>query len=336
MITQVRHAPEYARDPRAEIALVWDLDLARAKQLADKYGAAVADSPEALWGSSRVDAVSVCTPNHFHGPQTLAALAAGKHVLCEKPMASGLDEARSMVEAARKANRLLMLGHNQRFAPAHQAGRSLIAAGAIGRILSFRSHYRHGGPEKWGVNKTAATWFFDKTRTRYGVLGDLGTHKIDLVRFLTGQDVAAVQAWLGTVHKTKVDGTPIDLEDEATIRLRMASGLVGTVDVSWCHYGLQDNVTVVNGDKGVLTMNPEDPSSLVLETADGVLQRQTFGHPWGSAQDGSGVIREFLDALEAGRQPLVTGLDGLAAVEVIEASITSAASGTWQDVRHGL
>lgn len=262
MITQVRHAPEYARDPRAKITLVWDADPTRAREMADRYGAEVAATPEALWTSPLVDAVSVCTPNHLHGPQTVAALGAGKHVLCEKPMASSLDEARA----------------------------------------------------------------------HYGVLGDLGTHKIDLIRYLTGQDVASVQGWVGTVHKAKADDTPIDLEDEALVRMRMASGLVGTLDVSWCHYGSADNETVVNGEKGVLTLRPEGAGELILETSDGRTVRHSFGGGWGLPEPGSGVIRGFLDALETHRPPLVTGKDGWAALEVVEATLESSRSGGWKEV----
>lgn len=334
MITQVRHAPEYARDPRATIVLVWDADPARAREAADRWGAQVAPTPEALWSSPLVHAVSVCSPNHLHASQSIAALQAGKAVLCEKPMASSLAEAQSMVDAARTSGQVLMVGHNQRFVPAHRLGRELIAQGALGRVLSFHSSLRHGGPEKWGVNKTANTWFFDKARAHYGVLGDLGTHKIDLVRFLTGQEVVAVHGWIGTVDKKKADGTPIDLEDEASVRLRLASGLVGTVDVSWCHYGSVNNETVVTGEKGVLTLRPE-AGEVVLETSDGRTQRHSFGGNWVPGSQDSGVIDEFLSALTDHRAPLVTGEDGHRTLEVVEAALASAASGSWVEVSHG-
>lgn len=136
----------------------------RAQAFAEKYGGRAFESVEALIES--VDAVSVCSANRAHAQNTICALEAGRHVLCEKPMATSLAECEAMVAAAKKANRLLMIGHNQRFNRAHQEARRLIQDGTIGRVLSFHTAFGHSGPENW--TGTPNPWFFDKKRAAMG------------------------------------------------------------------------------------------------------------------------------------------------------------------------
>ena len=118
-ICRHRHAPEYAAHDDAEIVAFADRVPERAEYCVKKYGGKAYDKWEDVLALKDVDAVSVCTPNAFHAPITIAALQAGKHVLCEKPMATSAAEADAMIDAARTAGRFLMIGHNQRLAPLH-------------------------------------------------------------------------------------------------------------------------------------------------------------------------------------------------------------------------
>ena len=174
-IGQVRHLPEYAANPNCKITALYDINLERAKALAEQYGAAAYPSVEALLASD-VDAVSVCSSNTSHAEIAIAALKAGKHVLCEKPMATTLEDCEAMVAAARAAGKHLMIGQNQRLAGAHKKAKELIEAGAIGKVLTFKTAFCHAGPETWSVDPGLNTWFFDKKRAAMGAMADLGVH----------------------------------------------------------------------------------------------------------------------------------------------------------------
>ena len=122
-IAQVRHIPEYAENKDAKLLGYYDINLARAQSLAETYGGTAYATVEELLANPEIDAVSVCAANFAHAELTIAALKAGKHVLCEKPMAITLAECEAMVAAAKEAGKFLMIGHNQRLAKAHAVAR---------------------------------------------------------------------------------------------------------------------------------------------------------------------------------------------------------------------
>ena len=125
-IAQVRHLPEYAANPNAEIMAYYDKNRARAEEMAAKYGGSVCDTYFDLLNRDDIDAVSVCVENRSHAEISTAALYAGKHVLCEKPMAVTLAECESMVAAAERNGKYLMIGHNMRFDPVHRRAKQLL------------------------------------------------------------------------------------------------------------------------------------------------------------------------------------------------------------------
>ena len=161
-IAQKRHIPEYLENPESEIGGYYDLNQARAAQLAGQFGGKAYASYQELLADKSIDAVSVCTANHTHAEITIAALKAGKHVLCEKPMATTLEDCEAMVRTAQEQHKILLIGQNQRLAKAHQKARELIASGAIGKIITFRTTFGHGGPETWSIDPGKNVWFFDK------------------------------------------------------------------------------------------------------------------------------------------------------------------------------
>ena len=313
-IAELRHAPEYLENPHCELVGFYDYAPDRAKALAEKFGAKAFDTVDEL--ISQVDAVSVCSANIAHAEATIRALDAGRHVLCEKPMATTLADCEAMVAASRRSGKLLMLGHNQLFAEAHVRARALIAAGEIGRPLMFHTTFGHSGPEIW--TGTANTWFFDKKRAVLGVLADLGIHKTDLIQFLLGDDIVRVSATIKTLDKKYPDGTPITVDDNALCLYETAGGAVGTLHVSWTLYnGREDNSTRVYGTKGVLRMY-DDPDEKIATNDE-----QKAGK-----RASTGVIDAFVDAIVSGKPTPAEGGQALKAMRVIFAAERAAQTGT--------
>lgn len=156
--------------------------------------------------ASDVDAVSVCVANAYHASTAIAALKAGKHVLCEKPMAMNEADCLEMVETARKMGRFLMIGQNQRLAKAHVKAKEILDSGRLGRIITFQTQFCHPGPEGWTGSKNS--WFFDKKIAAFGAMADLGVHKTDLIVYLTGQKIVRTSAVLATLDKNSPMAPP--------------------------------------------------------------------------------------------------------------------------------
>ena len=328
-ITEVRHAPEYSENPRCEIGGFYDFVPERAQAFAEKYGGRAFESVEALIES--VDAVSVCSANRAHAQNTICALEAGRHVLCEKPMATSLAECEAMVAAAKKANRLLMIGHNQRFNRAHQEARRLIQDGTIGRVLSFHTAFGHSGPENW--TGTPNPWFFDKKRAAMGALADLGIHKTDLIHFLLGEPIVRVSARMTTLDKHFPDGSPITVEDNALCIYETRSGAVGQMHVSWTFYGREDNSTRIYGTTGEIRLYDDPDYSLILECRGREPMRlnpdriQTNDDQNAGKRVSTGVIDAFVDAITLNKPTPATGEEALKAMRVIFAAEESAKTG---------
>ena len=123
---------------------------------------------------------------------------------------------RERLRAEKESGKILMLGHNQRLIKAHMKAKELLEQGAIGDLLFFQCNFKHAGPESWSADPGAATWFFRKDQTNFGVMGDLGAHKIDLIRYLTGCEIKNVFAKMMTLDKRYADGSLIDLEDNSS------------------------------------------------------------------------------------------------------------------------
>ena len=204
-ITEVRHAPEYAENPEAEIAGFYDYFPEKAEAMAKQYGGTVYQSVEEMLADN-IDAVSVCVANRFHAEMSIQALKAGKHVLCEKPMATTEDDCEAMVKAAAESGKYLMIGLNQRLAKAHEKGREIYQSGQMGKLVGFETHFSHPGPEAWTGKKNS--WFYDKKTAQFGVMADLGVHKTDLLYYLTGEKIVKTSAVLATTDKKYPPSSP--------------------------------------------------------------------------------------------------------------------------------
>lgn len=323
-IAQVRHLPEYAARSDVRIAGVYDKNPQRAEAIAAQYGARSYASYEELLRDPGIDAVSVCTANNSHADITIAALEAGKHVLCEKPMALSLYDCSKMVETAKRAGRYLLIDHNQRFLKTHQEAKRLLKEGAIGRLISFETHFTHAGPETWSVDAGKNVWFFDKNQAVFGAMADLGIHKIDLIRYLTGDEITGVQAFFDTLDKKDSQGNPISVDDHAVCYMKLAGGATGTVTAAWTNYGREDNSTVLYGETGVIRIFCDREYSLVIDRKDGAcIQYKLDCIQTNDSQTKSGIIDEFIDSISCGRESVISGEEALKSMEAVFTAIDS-------------
>lgn len=331
-IAQVRHAPEYSGNPDCRITGFYDISPDQASALAEKYDARAYTSIDTLL-SSGIDAVSICTANYNHAESAILALQKGKHVLCEKPMATTLADCRQMYMEARKSGCLLMLAHNQRFAPAHVTAKKLITEGFIGKVISFETHFCHSGPENW-IQK-ADSWFFDKKRAQFGAMADLGIHKTDLIHYLTGDYITEVSSMLSTVDKKYTDGTPISVDDNAYCLYQTKNGIPGSMHVSWTLYaGYEDNSTRIYGTEGVLRIYDDPEYSLILDKKDGTSERFKLDAITNNkeqnegTQKSTGVIDHFIDSILGRTTCRIDAGEALHAMEAIFAAEESSKTGT--------
>lgn len=319
-IAKHRHLIEYNNNPHVEIVAVCDINEARVKETAEKYHAKAYTSYEALLESENIDAVSVCLPNYLHAPVSIAALNAGAHVLCEKPMATSREEAEQMIEAAERNNKKLMIGHNQRFVSSHQKARKLIEQGEVGKIYSFRTSFGHGGPEGWSADG-ADSWFFKKDQAFIGAMGDLGVHKADLLRYLLGEEFVEVGAFVETNAKEN-----IDVDDNATLILKTTSGIVGTLAASWAYTAKEDNSTILYGENATLRLEDDPEYSLIVQYNNGeVVKYELDGIQ--SNEDGgqttSHTIDHFVESILHDTNPLIDGEEGKKSLQVILGALES-------------
>ena len=327
-IAQVRHIPEYADNKDCELYGFYNPTRSRAEEMAEKYGGKVFDTAEELLSDPNIDAVSVCAANYAHAELTIKALKAGKHVLCEKPMATTMADCEAMVAAAKESGKLLMIGQNQRVTAAHMLARKMVEEGVIGKVISFRTAFGHGGPETWAIKPGKDTWFFDKGKAAMGVMADLGIHKTDLIQYLLGQRVVATTAMLTTLDKRGADDELIGVDDNAICIYKMSDGTVGTMTARWTYYAAEDNSTVLYGTKGEMRIYDDPAHSIVLKKVGGeveyfdVEQIQTNDN-----QTKSGIIDTWVECVKTGKEPEINGDSVLSAMRAVFASIESSNTG---------
>lgn len=267
-----------------------------------------------------LDAVSVCTPNAAHHAATLAAAAAGLHVLCEKPLSLSLAEADEMIDACRRADVLLAVDHHLRANPSVERARAMITDGALGRVTFLRSRQAHD----WGGAAQVPPGFRTLAMAGGGTLLDNGCHLFDLARHLGGA-VTEVFARTATL------GFDIEVEDTAEVSLRFASGALGQIETSWTATGWDQGFTV-NGTKGSLEYS-ERQGRPVLR----YIHREAGDDDWTATRvtqwehsgdgDHTRSVRAFVAAVRGERPVLCTGEDGREAVHLAIASYQSAATG---------
>lgn len=319
-IAKHRHLPEYAANEHVELVAVCDIVKSRADEIASLYGATSYERAEELLQNENIDAVSVCTPNYLHAPISIAALKAGKHVLCEKPMATSKEDAELMIETAYEHDKKLMIAHNQRFVPSHAKAKALLASGELGKVYSFRTAFGHPGPEGWSVDGKES-WFFEKEKAFIGAMGDLGVHKTDLIRYVLGEDIVEVGSFVETSAK---DFATVD--DNAVCILKSESGIIGTLAASWAYTAKEDNSTIIYAEKGILRLEDDPVNSLVVQYQTGEIVKYELGGIQtndSGGQTSSEVIDRFVASILSDDESPVSGYEGMKSLQVVLAALES-------------
>lgn len=330
-IAALRHIPAVKRIDSAEITAYYDLLPARSGEYAKTYGGIAYHTYDELLEDASIDGVIVCTAARSHREMTVKALMAGKHVLCEKPMAVTAQDALAMNQAAERSGQKLMISHNQRRYGPHQKARELIRAGEIGRLISYRTFLGIPGPEYSSV-LGKDNGYFSRALSGRGVMSDVGAHRIDLMRYITGAEYRRVFSFTPTLEKKKQDGTPIDVDDNAFTIAEMDNGAAGVIVTSWTSMNGNDRMSFFYGTEGVITLYGAD-HPVVLEKRDGrVLHFDLEENPAQSETVLTDIDRLFVQCIETGGEPAVTGADGLAVIRVLDAMERSNRSGHWEMV----
>jgi predicted dehydrogenase len=321
------------------------------------------DSSETDWRRlierDDIDLIDICVPGNLHAEIAIAALEAGKHVLCEKPLANSVEEAEQMTAAAEaaKANGVYaMCGFSYRRTPALALAKRLVDSGALGPIRHVRAQYL----QDWLTDENAPlTWRLDKSKSGSGSLGDIGAHIIDAAQWVTGSQITGVSAILETFVKERpvggdfvglggVGGTdgpkgPVTVDDAAMFTARFDDGAVGVFEATRFALGRKNAMRVeINGAKASLAFDFEDMNSLwFYDSADGPnsgfrkIQVTEPEHPytgnWWPVGHGLGYEHAFthqvvdlVGAIASGEQPTPSFADALRVQKVLAAVETSA------------
>jgi predicted dehydrogenase len=364
-----RTAPHFFDLPlRPELTVLAGRDAGRVADAAQRLGWADTETDwHRVIERDDVGLVDVCTPGDTHAAIAIAALEAGKHVLCEKPLANSVAEAEAMAEAAAKAATRgirSMVGFTYRRVPAIGLARTLVADGRLGDIRHVRAQYL----QDWIADASAPmSWRLEKEKAGSGALGDIGAHIVDLTQYITGQTLTGVSAMLetfvkerplpaetGTLSGVGGSGTGTVTVDDAAVFLgRFTGGALATFEATRFALGRKNAIRIeVNGSAGSLAFDFEDMN--VLEFFDGTEPAATAGfrrilvtepeHPyvaaWWPAGHGLGYehgfthqVVDLVTAIAAGENPTPSFRDGLQVQRVLDAVERSAADrSTWTEI----
>ena len=224
-IAQACHGPGYERSGRTELVAFADPAKARHGEMTERFkGIRGYRDYASMLREEQLDVASVCTPNAAHAEATIAALEAGCHVLCEKPMATTVDETEAMMAAAKRARRKLMVGFTHRLMTGPAKCREMLRAGHIGKPFMIRVRFAHGGPYP-GWAKDPDTFYRPETAAG-GAMLDMGIHAIDLCNWIMGPVVSVAATCKTLVKRIKVD-------DNAVLLLEFKNGALGYIEVGW-------------------------------------------------------------------------------------------------------
>jgi predicted dehydrogenase len=313
-----------------------------------------------------IDLVDVCTPGDTHAEIAIAALEAGKHVLCEKPLANSVAEAEAMTAAADRASEhgvRAMVGFTYRRVPAIALARRLVAEGRLGEVRHVRAQYL----QDWLIDPDAPlSWRLDKAKAGSGALGDIGAHVVDLTQHILGESIREVSGQLETFVKERpvaeissgLSGTagtargPVTVDDAAVFLARFGGGALGVFEATRFATGRKNAIRIeINGSLGSVAFDFEDMNVLhfhdaTIDDLEGGFRRIVVtepGHPWVSGwwPPGHGLgyehgfthqVVDLVTALAEGTQPEPSFADGLQVQRVLAAVETSSDTRSWQEV----
>jgi len=324
----------------------------RVRAAAERLGWASAETDwRALLRRDDIDLIDICTPGDTHAEIAIAALEAGKHVLCEKPLANTVAEAEAMAAAAERAAARgvrAMVAFNYRRVPAVALARRLVAEGRLGAIRHIRAQYL----QDWLVDpEHPLTWRLRRDKAGSGALGDIGAHIIDAAQFITGERITGVTALTETFVRERPDGDggrgPVTVDDAALFLARTTGGALASFEATRFATGRKNALRIeINGSEGSVAFDFEAMNELwfhdaTLDDAEGGFRRilaTEADHPYAGAWWPPGhllgyehtfthEIADLLSAIAAGADPEPSFADGLQVQRVLAAVEASAASG---------
>lgn len=328
-IARARQIPLFQQHPKATVVAVADVAQAAVDLAVSEFGIpkGYTDYQEML-ARENLDAVVVCTPNKFHAPVSIAAMRAGAHVLCEKPMALHAAEGRDMIAVARETGKILQIAYRYRFQPEAQAAKRVIEDGELGEIYVVRVQaLRRRGIPSWGV-------FTNKELQGGGALVDFGVHLLDLALWLAGgphavEVLGLASQRLGTRPGVNQWGSwdpeRFHVDDHAIALIRLENGRALQLECSWA-LNIPEPVEQVSlsGTEGGLDVYP----LRLNKAAHGMLLNTTAAWiPNANGVDWDGQTNDFIEAVLEGRPPLVKPEEALQVSAIVDAIYQSSESG---------
>jgi len=359
-----RVAPKFFDLPATpQMAVVVGRNQEKNERLAEKWGwAEAATDYREVIARDDIDIVDIVTPGDTHAEIAIAALEAGKHVLCEKPIANTVDEARRMAQAAAAAEAQgvrAMVGFTYRRVPAATFARNLVREGFVGKVRHVRADYL----QDWLADAEAPlTWRMKKDSAGSGALGDIGAHAIDLAQFITGETLTDVSGTLETFVKERpllgetvglsgtasVERGAVTVDDSAIFTARMSGGGLGSFVATRFATGRKNALRIeISGERGSIGFDLEDMNRLSVYDATAPEDRRGFtdiivtepvhpyagawwpaGHMLGYEHAFSHQVRDLITAIVEGEQPTPSFADGWQVQRVLDAVERSANSGS--------
>ncbi len=300
------------------LAAIYDEDPGRGKQYASQFQTTFCSKLDELLDRDDIQGVIICSPTNLHRELACAAALAGKHILCEKPIATNIPDAKVMIAACNSAGVLFQIPFVCRFYPMVQAAKKLVQTGEIGRVLGVIGGNRGRPP----LPSVYPDWITDPLRAGGGALLDHSVHVTDAMRFIFESEVTSVFAEKSIFHPPG-----LAVEDCALLSLSFQNGMIATVDPSWSipennpyHY---DFYLRMLGEKG--TINMDDTRQALTVVSDYPTQRGVTVQPFGIDVDLE-MVRHFIRCIRLGENlfPAASGEDGLRALEIALAAYDSA------------
>jgi predicted dehydrogenase len=328
-IAERAHVPALASVADTQIVAIQTRTADKAERIARTLSPDAANRPkiysdfDEMLARERPDAVGIFTPNHLHCEFTVKALNAGAHVLVEKPMAPTAAEARRMVDAAAKANRVLMVAMQRRFGGVERAIKDSLTSGAIGKPNFIRARLSHGGPHLWAPGQN---WFTSASEAGGGAMLDLGVHVADLAIWFMGE-IDSVSGQVGTLAKQ------IEVDDTGAMILHFKSGAIGVVEASWSSVPPLSAIEIYGTEGRVMAGYPRNDISILKSDgtpAPGFSREDVMSRfdPRDTLAPSRALAQNFIAAIQGRAKPSPDGTDGLRAVEAIEACYRSSRTGT--------
>lgn len=304
------HAFSYAdglkKIPNVELVGIFDDDVERGQQAAEKFNT-THYCDQAVFLAQEMDAVIICSENNRHKEMVLNAAMAKKHILCEKPIATNLEDAKEMIQVCQDSRVLLQIAYPVRFSSPIQELKAMIDKGELGEIIAFRTTNRGQNP---------GGWFIDDKQSGGGAVLDHTVHMLDIMRWYLGKEVTEVSAFVDSYFHD------IDIDDAGILTFEFENGVIASHDASWSRFNEYptwgDATIEVVGTKKTVKVDAFKEHFKRFTSGSKSLEHVFFGNDMDF-----GLVLDFVNCVKKGEQPSITGYDGLKSLEVSLAAYES-------------